>query len=173
MDQFKMPFVRLSLSLAVVLSVLLSTQASLPANVLQADRVVVLKGEGTLMLLKGGETLKSYKVALGRQPGPKTRQGDCRTPEGIYLLDRRNARSKYYRSLHISYPNASDIATARKLGVNPGKDIMIHGLPKGFEELEDSHAARNWTKGCIAVSNAEIDEIWRYVPNGIPVEIRP
>jgi murein L,D-transpeptidase YafK len=173
MDQLEMPFVRLSVSLVAVLLFLLSTRAVLQANVLQADRVVVLKREGVMRLLKNGETMKSYRVALGRQSGPKTHQGDCKTPEGIYLLDRRNDRSKFYRSLHISYPNASDIAAARKRGVSPGKDIMIHGLPKGFEDLDDLHTMRNWTKGCIAVSNAEIDEIWRYVPNGTPIEIRP
>ena len=140
----------------------------------QVDRVLVLKKERIMMLLKDGKVLKRFKIALGRQPnGRKYCQGDMKTPEGTYVLDRRNECSKYYKSLHISYPNSTDIAASRKRGVNPGRDIMIHGLPKGFEDLGDIHTARNWTKGCIAVSNAEIDEIWHLVPNGTPIEISP
>lgn len=140
----------------------------------QVDRVLVLKKERLMMLLKNGKVLKSYKIALGRQPvGRKSCQGDMKTPEGTYVLDRRNERSKFYKSLHISYPNSADVAASRKHGVNTGGDIMIHGLPQGFEDLGDTHTARNWTKGCIAVSNAEIDEIWRLVPNGTPIEISP
>ena len=140
----------------------------------QADRVVVLKKERIMMLLRDGEVLKRYKVALGRQPfGHKSQQGDYRTPEGTYTVDSRTARSKFHRALHISYPNAADIAAARKNGTDPGGDVMIHGLPKGFEDLAELHTTRNWTKGCIAVSNAEIDEIWRLVPDGTSIEIRP
>ena len=140
----------------------------------KVDRVLVVKKERLMMLLKDGKVLKSYKIALGRQPvGPKSCQGDMKTPEGTYVLDRRNDRSRFYKSLHISYPNSADAAASRKRGVNPGRDIMIHGLPRGFEDLGDIHTARNWTKGCIAVSNAEIDEIWRLVPNGTPIEIIP
>lgn len=140
----------------------------------QADRVLVMKKERLMVLLKDGKVLRSYKIALGRQPvGRKSCQGDMRTPEGMYVLDRRNERSRFYKSLHISYPNSADVAASRRRGVNPGGDIMIHGLPKGFEELGDMHTARNWTKGCIAVSNVEIDEIWNLVPNGTPIEISP
>lgn len=150
--------------------------AVLPAGsaLLRADRVVVLKKERRLLLLKDGEVLKSYHVALGRHPfGPKTREGDEKTPEGTYLLDRRNEHSRFHRSIHISYPNRADVASAHRHGVDPGGNVMIHGLPKGFEDLADVHTAVNWTKGCIAVSNAEIDEIWRLVPDGTPIEIRP
>jgi len=126
------------------------------------------------MLLKDGKIIKSYKIALGRQPvGRKSCQGDMKTPEGMYVLDRRNERSRFYKSLHISYPNLADVAASRKRGVNTGGDIMIHGLPQGFEDLGDIHTARNWTKGCIAVTNAEIDEILSLVPNGTPIEISP
>ena len=153
---------------------LLSVATTGQASIVQADKVVVVKGEQLLLLLRKGEILKSYRVALGRRPlGPKVRQGDGRTPEGTYFLDFRNDHSKYHRSIHISYPNELDIANARRHGVSPGSDIMIHGLPRGFEDLADVHTTRNWTKGCIAVSNAEIDEIWRLVPNGTPIEIRP
>jgi len=144
------------------------------AAIEQADRVVVVKNERLLLLLKNGEVLKSYRIALGKQPvGQKSRAGDGKTPEGTYVLDQRNQNSKFYRALHISYPNGADVARARKQGVNPGGNIMIHGLPKGYEDLGDIHTSINWTKGCIAVSNAEIDEIWRLVPNGTPIEIRP
>jgi murein L,D-transpeptidase YafK len=173
MIQVNKPFSRLAAALAVGVVVLFVARRPAQAKILHADRVVVRKKEGIMLLLKNGETLKSYRVALGREPGPKNRQGDNRTPEGTYVLDSRNSRSRFYRSLHISYPNAADISAARKHCVNPGRDIMIHGLPKGFEDLAEYHTDRNWTKGCIAVSNAELDEIWRLVPNGTPIEIRP
>lgn len=144
------------------------------AAIARADRVVVFKSRRLMQLLRGDEVLRSYRIALGRQPvGPKDRAGDCRTPEGSYLLDRRTAASRYHRAIHISYPNDADRAAARRKGVLPGGDIMIHGLPRGFEDLADLHFARNWTKGCIAVSNAEIDEIWRLVPDGTPIDIDP
>lgn len=104
------------------------------------DHVVVLKKERTLELMSQGKVLKTYKVALGRNPvGPKVRQGDHRTPEGIYILDRRNASSRFYRSIHISCPNSQDRAAAAKLGVSPGGDVMIHGLPNGFGWLGSLH----------------------------------
>jgi len=144
------------------------------AKLQQADKVVVLKSQRRMILLRNGQSLKTYQVALGRQPlGPKCHLGDCRTPEGTYFLDRRNENSRFYRSIHISYPNRADLARARKNRINPGSAIMIHGLAKGFEDLSTAHTAVNWTKGCIAVSNAEMDEIWRLVPDGTPIEIKP
>src|ERR1700746_940141 len=99
----------------------------------KADRVVVLKKQRTLTLMNEGKVLKTYSVALGGEPvGPKEREGDHKTPEGTYVLDRRNAKSKFYRSIHISYPNEEDRARAQKVGVSPGGDIMVHGLPNGF-----------------------------------------
>ncbi len=140
----------------------------------QVDKVLVLKKERKLYLLRNGEIFKSYQVALGRHPmGPKSCEGDYRTPEGRYVLDHRNAHSRFYRSIHISYPNDRDMADAKRKGVNPGSGIMIHALPKGFEALGELHTERNWTKGCVAVTNAEMDEIWRLVPDGTPIEIRP
>lgn len=144
------------------------------ASLVKADKVVVIKGERSLLLLRNGEVLKTYKVALGVNPvGPKTRQGDKRTPEGTYHLDRRNARSKFYRSMHISYPNSEDTEKARARGILPGRDIMIHGLPKGYGYLGELHRMNDWTKGCIAVTNSEMDEIWTLVSDGTPIEIRP
>lgn len=145
----------------------------LPAEV-RADRVIVTKKERTLTLMNGDKVLKVYKVALGGNPvGPKQREGDHRTPEGTYVLDRRNPKSKYYRSIHISYPNDEDRERAHKLGVPPGGDVMVHGLPNGFGWLGATHREQDWTDGCIAVTDQEIDEIWNAVPDGTPIEIKP
>ena len=143
----------------------------LPASAI-ADKVLVLKGERKLLLIKGNEVLKTYAVSLGGNPvGSKIREGDRKTPEGNYVLDRHNAHSQYHRSIHISYPNAEDVARARKLGVPTGGDLFIHGLPNDFEG--PSQQLGDWTDGCIAVTNAEIDEIWRVVADGTPIEIKP
>lgn len=144
------------------------------APALHADRVLVLKKERTLQLLNQGKVIKAYKVALGGDPvGPKTCQGDHKTPEGIYVLDSRNAHSQFYKSIHISYPSAKDRAAAHKKGGSPGGDIFVHGLPNGYGFLGASHRLKDWTDGCIAVTNEEIDEIWKAVPDGTPIEIRP
>lgn len=144
------------------------------ATAAKADRVLILKKERKLILLAKGTTLKTYTIALGGDPvGPKTREGDHKTPEGVYVLDRRNAKSKFYKSIHISYPDSHDLARARQMSVSPGGDIMIHGLPNGYGWVGNAHRLHDWTDGCIAVSNAEMDEIWRSVDNGTPVEIRP
>lgn len=137
-----------------------------------ADKVVVLKSERKLLLMKGDAVLKTYSVSLGGNPvGPKVRQGDSKTPEGKYVLDRHNALSHYHRSIHISYPNAEDVARAKKLGVSPGGDVFVHGQPHDFSGT--SQELGDWTDGCIAVTNAEMDEIWRAAPDGTPIEIRP
>jgi murein L,D-transpeptidase YafK len=142
----------------------------LPPSVM-ADKVVVLKSYRRLLLMKGDEVLKTYIVSLGNPVGPKVRQGDNKTPEGNYVLDRHNAKSEFHRSIHISYPNADDLERARKLGVPPGGDLYIHGLPNEFHG--HSEALGDWTEGCIAVTNAEMDEIWRAVADGTPIEIKP
>jgi len=148
--------------------------AQTPAKPPHADRVLVLKKERTLELLSQGRVIKRYKVALGGDPvGPKTQQGDHKTPEGIYILDSRNAHSHYYKSIHISYPSARDRAAAQKNGLSPGGDVFVHGLPNGYGWVGAGHRAKDWTDGCIAVTNEEIDEIWLAVPNGTPIEIRP
>ncbi len=139
-----------------------------------ADRVVVNKGTRQMVLLKDDEVIKSYQVALGKDPvGPKMRQGDGKTPEGTYRLDRRNTCSKFYKSIHISYPSPADVKAARALGVSPGKDVMIHGLPNGLGRVGELHTLLDWTNGCIAVTNAEMDEIWQLVADGTIIEIRP
>jgi murein L,D-transpeptidase YafK len=139
-----------------------------------ADRVVVYKSERKLVLLSHGKEVRLYKVALGSEPvGPKTRHGDHRTPEGIYTVDSRNPNSHFYKAFHISYPNPTDIATAKKLGVSPGGDIMLHGLPKEYAWVGKAHALHDWTDGCVAVTNEEMDELWKLVPVGTPIEIKP
>ena len=156
----------------MILSGLSWAQAAEP--VLHADHVVVLKKERTLQLLSRGKVIKTYKVALGGNPiGSKTRQGDHKTPEGTYVLDSRNAHSQFYKSLHISYPSAHDRAEARKHGVSPGGDVYVHGLPNGYGAIGAAHRLKDWTDGCIAVTDEEIDEIWKAVPDGTPIEIRP
>ena len=139
-----------------------------------ADKILIEKKERRLALLSRGEVLKTYKIALGGNPiGPKERQGDNKTPEGTYVIDSRNKDSGYHLSLHISYPNEKDKKRARELGVSPGGDIMIHGIKNGFSWVGDSHTEVDWTKGCIAVTDEEIEEIDKLAPNGTIVEIRP
>jgi murein L,D-transpeptidase YafK len=162
---------RRAITLAVFCSVV---WASAKENPLLADRIVIMKSEHTLTLMHEGKVLKSYKVALGTTPvGAKTRQGDGKTPEGLYVIDSRNSHSQFHLSLHISYPNAADRARAANLKVSPGGDIMIHGLAPSFAYLGALHRKTDWTLGCIAVTDPEIEEIWRLVPNGTPVEIKP
>ena len=140
----------------------------------KVDHVVVLKSQRTLTLMRQGKAWKTYKVSLGGDPiGPKKQEGDHKTPEGTYVLDRRNPHSKFYRSIHISYPDAKARANAAKLGVSPGGDVFVHGLPNGFGWLGKTHLERDWTDGCIAVADQEMDEIWEAVADGTPIEIKP
>jgi murein L,D-transpeptidase YafK len=140
----------------------------------RADSVLILKHDHLLELLAGGRVIRTYKVALGSgRLARKERQGDGRTPEGRYVIDNRKAHSAYHKALHVSYPNAEDRKRAAALGVSPGGDIMIHGLPNGRGWIGPGHRAIDWTLGCIAVTDQEIDEIWNLVPVGTPVEIRP
>ncbi len=140
----------------------------------RADRVRVDKRDRTLTLLRGGQPLKTYTVSLGGAPaGHKRREGDERTPEGRYLLDYRNPNSANHRALHVSYPDSSDVARARAAGVPPGGMIMVHGIVNGLGWMGRLHRLVDWTDGCIAVTNREMDEIWRAVPDGTPIDIRP
>jgi murein L,D-transpeptidase YafK len=160
----------MSLLLAAQLCLLLTAGAA----TVTADRVVVAKADRTLTLYRGTQVLRTYRIALGRNPvGPKEQEGDGRTPEGVYVIDGRNPQSAFHRSLHVSYPNADDRRRATRRRVRPGGAIMIHGLPNGLGALGAAHVLRDWTEGCIAVTDAEIEEIWRMVPNGTRVEIRP
>lgn len=139
-----------------------------------ADRLVVKKSARKLFLFAGDTLLRSYGVALGKNPiGHKERQGDYRTPEGKYLLDWRNPQSRFYRSIHISYPNESDRQRAAAKGVHPGGDIMLHGVPNRYRDDQEFLISLNWTEGCIAVTNEDMEEIWALVADNTPIEIIP
>jgi len=140
----------------------------------KADLVVVHKAERTLELWSHGETIAKYRVALGFNPvGPKEYEGDGRTPEGVYTVILHNAASHYYRSLKLDYPNAADVAAAKAKGLTPGGMIMIHGLPNSKTAAQVGHPARDWTDGCIAVTDDEMENIWTRVENGTAVLIMP
>lgn len=138
------------------------------------DRIVIEKSKRTLALMDGVKIVKTYKVALGGQPvGAKDRQGDHKTPEGVYAVDAKKANSQFYKALHISYPSKTDREHARKLGLSPGGDVEIHGLGAKWGWIGAKHRLTDWTDGCIALTNEEIDEIYPIVKVGTPVEIRP
>lgn len=127
-----------------------------------------------MLLLRDGNVIRRYSIGLGHAPvGPKQQQGDGKTPEGLYAISGRNPQSAYHLSLRISYPSAADIERARKAGVDPGGDIMIHGLPNDKSKSDKHRTTRDWTAGCIAVTDEEIEEIWRLVPDGTPIQINP
>ncbi len=148
--------------------------ARVPFGRVLADSIVVEKSHHRLSLYHRGALLRSYLVALGQEPvGDKMRVGDNRTPEGLFRIEARNPGSPYHRSLKISYPDAAHRARARSLGVSPGGDIMIHGLPARQAWVGAAHRDFDWTEGCIAVTNKEIDEIWGAVPVGTPILVKP
>jgi murein L,D-transpeptidase YafK len=150
------------------------TASQAPPSATRADSILILKKDHLLELLVGGKVIRTYHVALGRGGlAAKQREGDALTPEGRYVIDSRNASSKYHRALHISYPNAEDRKRAARLGVSPGGAVMIHGLPNYASWIGAAHRLYDWTLGCVAVTDPEIDEIWKMVPDGTPVEIRP
>lgn len=144
----------------------------LPAGA-KADRIEIDKGARRLTVFADGRAVKSYPVSLGRVPvGAREREGDGRTPEGSYVIDFRNSDSAYHLALHISYPGHDDRRRASERGVSPGGAIMIHGLPDGLGWIGRFHRLYDWTEGCIAVTDEEMDELWRAVAPGTPVEIR-
>lgn len=168
--------------MAFLLSGLLLLGGLMPASAQPAgfaapapiDRVIVLKSERRMYLVRGDEVVRSYPVELGRSPqGHKVFEGDGRTPEGLYVLDRKNAGSRFYRSIRISYPNDYDLAEARKYGQRPGGLVMIHGQPPERGLGYRDSRGWDWTEGCIAVSNADMDEIWALTGEGTPIEIMP
>jgi murein L,D-transpeptidase YafK len=161
--------------IGVILIAAVALAALADANeAVKADKVLVVKSERKLYLLRNGKILKSYTVSLGLQPrGPKLQKGDKKTPEGIYILDRRNPKSKYFKSIHISYPNQQDRQQAAQRGVDPGGEIAIHGLPTYSKEEAWDYIERDWTDGCIAVTNDEMQEIWDLVEDHTPIEIIP
>jgi len=151
----------------------LATAMSRP-KAFSADSMVLDKSERQLTMYYRGQKVRTYAVALGKNPvGAKARRGDGRTPEGVYYIEGRNPESTYHLSLRVSYPNATDRARAEASGVATGGDIMIHGLPRAFATVGALHRQQDWTEGCVAVTNEEIEEIWRAVPNGARILIQP
>ncbi len=148
-----------------------------PSHVLaaeKADFVLVKKSESRLYLMNAGEVIGEFHVVFGENPvGHKTQRGDSRTPEGSYILDRKKENSAFYRAIRISYPNEKDVARAEARGVHPGGRIMIHGQRNGYGHLAHIMQQYNWTSGCIAVTNSEMDIIWEAVDVGTPITILP
>jgi murein L,D-transpeptidase YafK len=163
-----------SVALVAALAAFGPTAATGALAELKADRLVVSKSERTLTLERDGRPIRTYLVALGSRPaGHKQREGDRRTPEGVYAIDARNPDSAYHLSLRISYPNDQDRLRAAANGVNPGGEIMIHGMGGAATKVSALHPRFDWTDGCVAVTNEEMDEIWRLVDVGTPIEIKP
>jgi len=139
-----------------------------------ASTVVVHKAKRRLELWQRGKLLRAYRISLGRNPsGHKQHEGDFRTPEGRYVLDVRNPRSDFFLSMRVSYPNKQDLARARRAGLRPGGQIMIHGLPNEPRWTAERYAREDWTDGCIALTNADMMEVWMLVADGTPIDIRP
>ena len=139
-----------------------------------ADSIVVEKKAHTLTLFRDGRPMRTYLVALGGRPqGDKLSAGDKRTPEGVFYIDARQPNSRYHLALHISYPDAAHRARSLAAGMQPGGDIMIHGLPNGLGAAGETHRISDWTNGCVALTDQEIEQIWSAVPIGTPVEIKP
>jgi murein L,D-transpeptidase YafK len=163
-----------ALLLGLLLSVAAAADDVVPSNHEQADSVLVVKSERKLYLLRAGRVLRTFDVALGLVPnGPKQREGDFRTPEGKYFLEARNTDSDYFLSIKVSYPNEQDRARARAQGIDPGGQIMIHGLPNEPRYAQRHYESSDWTDGCIAVSNSDMVDIWLMTRESLPIEIRP
>ena len=161
-------------SAVLPLALLLFLPPAFASDVQKADAVLVIKSEKRLYLMDDGAVFLSLPATFGGQPrGHKRRQGDEKTPEGRYALDYKNPVSKFYKSIHISYPNAEDRKDAKKRGVNPGGDIMIHGQPNEWTWAGPILQLFSWTDGCIALSNKHMDQVWEAVDAGTPIDIHP
>lgn len=164
----------LLLAAASAAPVLLHADAGLRSAHAPADRILVDKSERKLYLLRADEILRSFDISLGQLPeGPKQREGDYRTPEGSYTIEAKHADSDYFLALKLSYPNEADRARARRLGVDPGGQIMIHGMPNEPKSDWSRYLGWDWTDGCIAVSNSDMLDIWLATSVSTPIEIRP
>ena len=166
--------IRLGRIAAILVLAIVWTAPASAADFPLADKVLVEKGKRQLHLLRNGKPIRTFRIALGLAPeGDKEQEGDQKTPEGYYMLDARNPDSDYFLSIHISYPNATDRAEARKKGVDPGSAIMIHGQPNNPNFSAAYYAREDWTNGCIAVSNSDMIDIWLMTPDSVPIEIVP
>ncbi|CAG1020227.1 hypothetical protein DOJK_00190 [Patescibacteria group bacterium] len=155
-------------------SILIWSHYQTPPPQGKADKILVEKSARQLSLLAKNQVLKTYTVSLGFQPeGKKQQEGDGRTPEGVYNIDYKNPNSAYHLSLHVSYPDENDTNNAKQRGVSAGGNIMIHGMKNGFGQIGNLHRFKDWTAGCIAVTDKEMDEIWQAVDEGTVIEIKP
>jgi murein L,D-transpeptidase YafK len=162
------PAIAVAWALAATMPVLADPAAEPP------DHILVLKSERKLLVMAGSEVVRSMDISLGLMPdGPKQREGDFRTPEGNYFIEAKNKNSDFFLSLKVSYPNSHDQSLARDLGVDPGGQIMIHGLPNEPKYAEAMYIGWDWTDGCIAVSNSDMVDLWRLISVAMPIEIRP
>jgi murein L,D-transpeptidase YafK len=140
----------------------------------RVDFIKVEKSKHLVTLYSAGKRVVSYRAVFGPNPkGHKVREGDGKTPEGVYTLDRKNESSNYHKSIHVSYPSAQDLAKAKKLGVSPGGNIMIHGQKNGFGMYSTITQRFNWTAGCIALSNDDMDDLWKRISVPTKIEILP
>lgn len=148
---------------------------SLPALAEPSVELVrVLKSAHKLQLLSEGKVLHEFKIALGANPiGPKQHEGDKKTPEGTYTLDYKKPDSAFYKAIHISYPSTADVISAKARGENPGGQIMVHGQKNGLDWLSDISQSFDWTNGCIALNNRDMDTLWALVEEGTKIEIQP
>jgi len=145
-----------------------------PDKTVRIDKIVVEKSKRRMYVYANGKIIKTYKISLGGNPvGKKQFEGDKKTPEGLYLINDKNPKSICYKNLGISYPNPQDIKNARKSGKKAGGLIKIHGITNGYGWLGKLHILIDWTAGCIAVTNSEMDELYNSVEQGTPVEIKP
>lgn len=163
--------IRLHSFLLIMLFSLFSTRAAANAEI---DLVRVLKKDHKLQLLAEGSVVHEFPIALGKNPkGHKEKEGDGRTPEGVYTLDLKKRDSSFYRAIRISYPNEADVAAAREKGVSPGGQIMIHGQRNGYGWLAPLVQRKDWTQGCVALTNGDMEKVWKLVKEGTPIEIHP
>jgi len=163
-----------SLQIGAVTSLQSASYSSSNTSIGKIDLVVVDKSTSSMALMRNGQILRKYRIAMGDSPvGHKVTEGDQRTPEGRYLLDYKKSNSSYYRAIHISYPNEEDSLRATALGISPGGQIMIHGQNPNSSLPPEDAQQYNWTDGCIAITNAQMDELWRAIDEGTPIEIWP
>jgi murein L,D-transpeptidase YafK len=154
-----------------ILTIFLLSFTLASADRIKADKILVSKRCKYMFLMKDGKVIKRYHVVLGRDRiGHKQKEGDHRTPEGVYNISEKNSQSKFYKALRVSYPNTEDAERAAEEGVSPGGDIMIHGIEGRYAHLGNPYI---YTRGCIAVANNEMDEVWSLVDRGTTIEIRP
>ena len=148
-------------------------EQKLPDNI-EIDKLLVYKSKRQLLAFSNGELIKTYKISLGKNPvGHKEFEGDKKTPEGLYTINDKNPHSGYHKNLGVSYPNKVDIANSKRLGKPTGGDIKIHGLRNKTGYISKFHRWTDWTLGCIALTDQEIDELYRAAKVGTPIEIRP